>query len=113
MSKQKAEAEAEKPAEPEVKENTLTREAEDALLQKYVGSTQFDNFTRERFLKRIRAMQEEDKPIVPMGRTPAMMPQFEAEQAAGRAAVRKAEGKPQLEQEQAAGRAALKKFEQR
>jgi hypothetical protein len=92
MSKLKAETEAKtETEEADALKAEQTRKAEDELLLRYVGSTQFDNFTRERFLRRIRAMQEEDKPIVPMGRTPAMMPQFEAEQAAGRAAVKKAE----------------------
>jgi hypothetical protein len=98
--KQKAEAEAkeakveaEKPAEPLTAEQQV-RAAEDELLMKYVGSTQFDAFSRERFLRRIRTMHEEDKAkeIKPMGRTtPEQIAQLEAELEAGRAAVRKAE----------------------
>jgi hypothetical protein len=103
---------------PETKteaENTLTREAEDALLVKYTGSASYEAFTRERFLKRILIQEQEEKQkqeFKPLGRTtPEQQAQFEAEQAAGRAAVQKAEGKPQLEQEQAAGRAAVRKAE--
>jgi colicin import membrane protein len=77
--------EAHKKAEAE--KMVQLRKEEDEYLQTQLARTQNAD-TREALLERIRAMREEKPPeIKPVGRTEEMMAQFEAEQAAGRAAV--------------------------
>ena len=74
----------------ELKRDLKAREEEANRLELANLATNPD--AREAIMDKIRAMRNEKPPeIVPMGRTPSMQAQFELEQAAGRAAVAKAE----------------------
>ena len=69
-----------------------TRQADEEILERIAGPVS-DTDTRDKLLERIRKMRAEKPPeIKPMGRISAQQIQeFEAEQAAGRAAVAKAQ----------------------